>query len=110
MELTEDKDTAEESMDWQRFLMMGFLSKTVAGKVTEFYFEASRKRYEFIAGKISETLQENEIGLLFIQEGHAVQFPQDIEVFSIAPPALDEIRRWQREASAKQAPPEDKQA
>ena len=107
MELTEDKDTAEESMDWQRFLMMGFLSKKVAGKVTEFYFEASRKRYEYIAGKIEETLQDNEIGLLFIQEGHAVQFPHDIEVFSIAPPALDEIRRWQRDANVKQEATED---
>jgi hypothetical protein len=26
-----------------------------------------------------------------------VQFPEDIEVFSVAPPALDEIHRWQRE-------------
>jgi hypothetical protein len=26
-----------------------------------------------------------------------VQFPEDVEVFSVAPPALDEIHRWQRE-------------
>ena len=27
---------------------------------------------------------------------HQVQFPPDIEVFYVAPPALDEIKRWFR--------------
>ena len=35
-----------------------------------------------------------EIGLLLIREGHQVQFPSDIEVFYIAPPSLDAIKRW----------------
>jgi hypothetical protein len=30
-----------------------------------------------------------------------VQFPQDIEVFSVAPPVLDEIHRWLRESSSR---------
>jgi hypothetical protein len=25
-----------------------------------------------------------------------IQFPKDVEVFSVAPPALDEIHRWLR--------------
>jgi hypothetical protein len=29
-----------------------------------------------------------------ISERHQVQFPTDIEVFYVAPPALDEFRRW----------------
>ncbi len=62
-------------------------------KHSEFYVEASRKRYEHIARRIDEALKANEVGMLFIREGHRVQFPQDIEVFSVAPPALDEIRR-----------------
>jgi len=96
-EATEDKELADENMDWERFLFMGFISHKVAKIVSDFYVEASRKRYEHVAQRIDETLKANEVGILFIQEGHMVQFPQDIEVFSVAPPALDEIHRWQRD-------------
>jgi hypothetical protein len=106
LEVIEDKELAEETIDWERCLFIGFLSDKVARKVSEFYIEASRKRYEHISKRIDETLQANEIGVLFIREGHLVQFPEDIEVFSVSPPTLDEIRRWLRDrASAKE--PED---
>jgi len=97
LEITEDREVAEESMDWERCLIMGFMSQKVAKMVSEFYIEASKKRYEYIAQRIDETLKANEVGMLFIREGHGVQFPQDIEVFSVAPPALDEVHRWQRD-------------
>ena len=96
-EATEDKELTEENMDWERFLLMGFISQKVAKVISEFYLETSRKRYAYIAQILDETLKANEVGILFIQEDHRVQFPQDIEVFSIAPPALDDIRRWQRD-------------
>ena len=32
--------------------------------------------------------------MLFISEGHGVQFPSDIQVFFVAPPALDAVKRW----------------
>jgi hypothetical protein len=97
IEAVEDRALAEESMDWERFILIGFLSRKVAQQVYDLYFEALRKRYEHIARQIDETLGADKAGLLFIREGHMVQFPQDIEVFSVAPPALDEIHRWQRE-------------
>lgn len=100
LEATEDKELVEETIDWERFLLTGFISQKVAKTVSEFYVEALRKRYEHIARRIDETLKDNEVGMFFIREGHMVQFPQDIEVFSVAPPALDEIHRWQRESSA----------
>ena len=102
LERTEDRELAEESMDWERCLLLGFVSQKVAKMVSEFYLEASRKRYEHIAQRIDETLKANEVGILFIREGHGVQFPQDVEVFSVAPPALDEIRRWQRDRSSRE--------
>jgi hypothetical protein len=77
--------------------MLGFMSDKVASKVSEFYVEAARKRNEFMARRISETLKDDEAGLLFIREGHSVQFSADIEVFSIFPPALDEMKRWLRD-------------
>ncbi|MDH5365247.1 MAG: hypothetical protein OEW82_08875 [Dehalococcoidia bacterium] len=96
-ETVEEEELFEEVMDWQRCLMLGFMSAKVASKVSEFYVEATKKRNEYIAKKISETLKEDEAGLLFIREEHSVQFPSDIEVFSIFPPALDEIHRWYRD-------------
>jgi len=100
LEATEDKELSEESIDWERCLLMGFISQKVAKVVSEFYIDALRKRYECIAQRIDETLKADEVGMLFIREGHMVQFPQDIEVFSVAPPALDEIHRWQRDRSS----------
>ncbi|MFC2035575.1 hypothetical protein ACFLUJ_05570 [Chloroflexota bacterium] len=96
LEVTEDKEIAEENMDWERFFLIGFISQKVAKLVSELYLEASKKRYEYIAQIVDETLKASEVGILFIQEDHKLQFPQDMEVFSVAPPALDEIRRWQR--------------
>jgi hypothetical protein len=96
-ETIEGKELFEEVMDWQRCLMLGFVGDKVASKVSEFYVEAAKKRNEFMAKKISETLKDNEAGLLFIREEHSVQFPSDIEVFSVFPPALDEIHRWYRD-------------
>ena len=100
LEATEDTGLAEESMDWERHLLMGFTSEKVAEIVTEFYVTAARKRYEHIAQRTDETLKANEVGMLFIREGHRVQFPPDIEVFSVAPLALDDIHRWQRDSSS----------
>jgi hypothetical protein len=103
LEVIEDKELAEETVDWERCLFIGFLSDKVARKVAESYMEAARKRYEHIGKRIDETLKADEIGVLFIREGHSVQFPEDVEVFSVSPPALDEIHRWLRDrASAKE--------
>jgi hypothetical protein len=93
----EDAELTEETMDWERHLMMGFISSKVARTVSEFFSEASRKRFEFISTRINETLGKNETAILFIRENHRIQFPPDIEVFSVVPPALDEINRWVRE-------------
>jgi hypothetical protein len=97
LETIEEMELLEEVTDWQRCLMLGFMSDKVANKVSESYLEAAKRRNEFMAGKISETLKQDEAGLLFIGEQHSVQFPSDVEVFSVVPPALDEIHRWLRD-------------
>jgi hypothetical protein len=99
LEVIEDEELTEETMDWERHLMMGFISTKVAKTVSELYSEASKKRYVHIANRINETLGEDSSAILFIRENHRVQFPSDIEVFSVAPPALDEINRWLRDRS-----------
>ncbi len=95
-EATEDKDSLEEAMDWERCLIGGLISSKVEKLVSDYYLEASRKRYDHIAKRIETTLQNAESGVLFIREGHRVQFPGSVQVISVAPPALDEIHRWMR--------------
>ena len=108
LESTESIDILAESLDLQRCLMQPLMSPTVANRLQEWFTEATRRRYEYIADTINSTLPEDETGLLLINERHQVQFPADLEVIYIAPPALDEFRRWlqnwteqlQREMSA----------
>jgi len=37
------------------------------------------------------------MGLLIMQENHGVTIPPDVQLFYVAPPALDEIKRWLRD-------------
>jgi hypothetical protein len=102
-EMIEDRELAEECMDWERCLLMGFISEKAAKIVSDFYVEASKKRHEYIGKKIDEKLKAGDVAILFIREGHMVQFPKDIDVFSVAPPALDEIHRWVRDRMASKS-------
>ena len=106
LEAIEEEELLEETMDWERCLLLGFISEKVASKISEFYVEAAKKRHEFMVKKLEETLKDDEAGLLFIREGYELQFPSDIEVFSVFPPALDEIHRWLRDRTKKEKEPE----
>ncbi len=97
LEATENSELAEESMDWERCLLLGFMSQRVARAVSDFYVEASGRRYEHMTRRIEETLRAGEKAILFIGEGHRLQFPKDMQIFSVSPPALDQIHRWLRE-------------
>lgn len=94
LEATEDMDVLLETLDLQRCMMIPLASTSVASKLQEWHSDSNRQRYEHIASQIDDTLGENETGLLMISERHQVQFPSDIEVFYVSPPALDEYRRW----------------
>jgi len=100
LEATEDAELLTEFMDWSRCLSIGLQNQKVLAKVYESYTEAGKKRNEFIARHIDKTLKAEEIGILFMREGHQVQFPAEIEVFYVAPPALDEVNRWLRASDA----------
>ncbi len=102
LEEAEDADTLLETMDLQRCLMMPFASQKVAGQLQQWLGDAVRRRNEHFIQRIDETLGQDEVGLLLVNERHQLQFPQDIEVFYVAPPALDEYRRWVEAWMAKQ--------
>jgi hypothetical protein len=106
LEALEENEILAEFMDWNRCLLIGLQSPKVVSKVYEAYLEIGKKRNECIARRIDETLKSDEIGILLMRENHQVQFPADIQIFYIAPPALDEIKRWLREREQKA--PEEK--
>jgi hypothetical protein len=101
LEATEEAELLTEFTDWSRCLVIGLQNQKVFTQVYEYYTEASKKRNEHIAKHIDETLKADEVGILFMREGHQIQFPSDIKVFYVTPPALDEIKRWLRDQGAK---------
>lgn len=109
LEPTEDMDILLETLDLQRCMMIPLASANVGSRLQEWHADSNRQRYEHIANQIDITLGESETGLLLISERHQVQFPSDVEVFYVSPPALDEYRRWfqnwveQQEAGAAPA-------
>jgi Fe2+ transport system protein B len=101
LEAVEEADLLTEFMDWSRCLVIGLQNPKVLSKVYDSYVEVGKKRNEYIAHKIDETLKEDEIGIVLMRENHQVQFSSDIQVFYVSPPALDEIKRWLREHESR---------
>jgi hypothetical protein len=97
LESIEETELLTEFMDWSKCLLTGLQNQKVLLKIREFYIESTKKRNEYIARRISETLKADETGLLFFREGHQLQFVSDIQVIYVSPPALDEISRWLRD-------------
>lgn len=101
LEGLEDADSLTEFLDWNRCLMIGLQNPRVISRIYESYAEANKKRNEAMAKKIDASLKKDEIGIVMMREGHQVQFPTDVQVFYVAPPALDDIKRWLRECERK---------
>jgi len=101
LEAMEDAELVAEVSDWERFMMMGYSSSKVGELVRDLYTQALKKRNEHVLSVIDTTLGPGESGLLLVGEGHRLQFPSDIEVFSVVPPALDELHRWLRDQASQ---------
>ena len=111
LEATEDQSLVLENNDWQRCLSIGLMSEKVMSTALEGYRETTRKRFEHIGSRIDDTLQEGEAGVLFVREDHGIQFPSNLQVFYVAPPALDALKRWlddrSRVADQSAQPPQE---
>ncbi|MHB1007113.1 MAG: hypothetical protein ACYC3S_15955 [Chloroflexota bacterium] len=95
-EALEDSETLAETMDWERCLLVGLASRKASEYVSEAYREASNRRYELMAKRLDATMGAGEAALAFLTEHHRLQFPENVRVFYVAPPALDEVHRWLR--------------
>ena len=101
LEAAEDDRVLREVSDLQHCLLLPLTSETVSRRLMDWFLESSQQRNEHIAKRIDETLGSDEVGILFISEGHQVQFPTGVEVFYVAPPGLDELHRWFRDQHEK---------
>jgi hypothetical protein len=109
LESTEDDEILAELMDWSRCLSLGLQSQKVYSTIYAAYSEVNNKRNEAIAQKIDLTIQKDQSAIMIMGEGHHVRFPADIQLFYVAPPALDELKRWLRDYEAKlKEPPAEK--
>ena len=110
LEETEEMETLAEFLDWGRCLSLRLESPKVFTEVYEKYTDAQQKRIAAIGKKIDESLKNDELGLVLLREGHHVQFASDIQVFYVAPPALDALTRYVRDRleKAPQAQAEEK--
>ncbi len=106
LEATEDKAVIEEHSDWQRCLSIGLMSEKVMNLAMAGIQETTRQRFEHISERISQALGDGDAGVLFISEGHGVQFSRDIQVFFVAPPALDALKRWISDQMRAAVPPQ----
>ena len=94
LEATEDRDLVEENADWQRCISIGLMSQKVISAALDGYRDTTQKRFEHMGARVEQTLGEGEVGVLFVREDHHIQFPSDIQVFYVAPPGLDALKRW----------------
>ena len=90
----EDAELVAEHSDWQRILAMGPASRKILQASIEGYQATLADRYQGIADRIADDIAEGECAVLFIREDHKVQFSGDVQVFYVAPPSLDALKRW----------------
>jgi hypothetical protein len=93
----ENSELLSEFMDWNKCLSVRLSSQKAATKIYGFYEESLKSREDWIEKAIDLTLGEDEFGLLIMRENNKIQFPSNVEVFYVAPPSLDEIKRWVRD-------------
>lgn len=92
----EDPVVLQEAYDWGACLSI-VASPSVQEKVGAFYHAANQKRRQIMEERIDQNLNSGEAALLVVGLEHALRFPQDVEVFYVSPPSLDEVRRLLRE-------------
>jgi len=98
LELIEDENLLTESEDWLRCLVTYPRTPSVFSKIYDFYLKIMQKRKKYITQKIDKTLLSSQTGILFIREDINIELPQDIEIFKISPPVLDDIHLILRES------------
>jgi hypothetical protein len=103
----EEEETFNEYLDWSICMSVVRKSYSVLNKIVGFHQEVLKIRVEGIAKKIQDTLQSGETGLLVMTDENRLQvqslLPDDIQVFLVRPPALNDIDRFFRDYMKQQS-------
>ena len=101
LEVVEDRETLDEYLDWSICLSVIGRSQKVVNQIIDFQGKVAKRRYDHIAKRIKETLEDDEAGLLIMTEENRMSLqsylPSDIQVFLVRPPALNDVQRWLRD-------------
>ena len=92
LQALEDPETWMELTDWQRCLSIGLISSKVYEIAAKGYQEISAKRTSQLPKTINNLMNDDELGMLFISEGHSVQFPSDMQIFYVSPPSATDLK------------------
>lgn len=87
----EDSTLLQEHLDWVRCLSLNLKTPRVRTLISSFFSQSLKQRDQYISKKIDEDLKQEETAVLFIRENNFLEFPSDVEVFRVFPPALDEL-------------------
>jgi len=84
-------------LDWRNCLQV-VETRKVFEQIFDYYTELLNSRFHYIIDVIEKNLTGDEAGLLILREEDRLrlQFPDDIEVFFVTPPAYDDILKWIR--------------
>jgi len=102
LEALEDRELILATTDWERFMMIGIASQIVAKIASDAYVQNTKERFAYMSKKINQTLEPNQAAVLFLREYEQLRLDSDIEVFSVAPPVLNDINRWLRDQADRQ--------
>ena len=92
LQALEDPATWMELTDWQRCLSIGLISSKVYEIAAKGYQEVSVKRTTQLPKTISNIMGKDEVGMLFISEGHSLQFSSDTQIFYVSPPSATDLK------------------
>lgn len=87
---TEDAMLVAESESW-----LNMLKTNSHAVLQELYEESLKERDAYMVRSVDWTLKEGEVGVLLVQPGRALRFPEDVKVIRMAPfdPA-DYLNSW----------------
>ena len=102
LEALEGRELILATTDWERFMMIGIASQAVAKIASDAYVQNTKERFAYMSQKINQSLMPNQAAVLFLREYEQLHLDGDIEVFSVAPPALNDINRWLRDQAERQ--------
>lgn len=89
LKIVEDYDLFLEFIGWLETISMPGTTEMDI----KFFKECSKDRLAHISKIINDTLNEDQIGLLFINLNSGIIYPKDIKVIHFKPPIVDEIKR-----------------